>query len=78
MATSSVAVAGGVYSSLGTGPMYVSPEGPIRIVASASQPAANTIGHTLSFLTTPFNFALAEQLWAQPIGANSTVAIVTT
>jgi hypothetical protein len=58
--------------------MYVSPEGPIRVVGSTSQPAAGTIGHTLALLVTPFNFALAEQLWAIPLGSNSTIAIVTT
>ena len=76
--TATVTLPAGAYTSLGTGPLFVSPQAAIRVVASAGQPAANTVGHTLGFLTTPFNFALAEQLWGIPLGSNSTIAIVTT
>ena len=53
------------YTSLGTGPLYVSCEtGGVQIVAASSQPGANTLGHPLSFDPLgPFYFSFSEQLW---------------
>ena len=48
--TASVAVTTAAYVSLGTGPMYISPEGPVMIVVATSQPAASAVGHGLDFL----------------------------
>lgn len=76
--TTNVSVGPSAYVSLGTAPMYISPEGPIMIVAAASQPAATTQGHPLSFLTAPFNITLAEQIWAISLSPSNVNVTVTT
>lgn len=66
--TATVSIDSTAYVSLGTGPMYVSPQGPIMVVALAGgiAPVPSTPGHVLNpfMMPGPFNFTLAEQLWA--------------
>jgi hypothetical protein len=76
--TSQVSLSTTAYVSLGTGPMLISPASKISIVASASQPAANVQGHTLVFVTVPFYFPLAQQVWAISLDQASTAAVTAT
>lgn len=75
--TATVAVTTAAYVSLGTGPMYISPEGPVMIVVATSQPAASAVGHGLDFLNVPFSFTLAEQVWAIALNSNCNVVVTT-
>jgi hypothetical protein len=75
--TATVAVTTTAYISLGTGPMLISPQGPIMIVANASQPLASVVGHGLDFLSVPFPFTLAEVVWAIALNSNCSVIVTT-
>lgn len=79
--TSTVAVGSAAYTSLGTGPMLISPQQPVQIVAAASQPAVGTAGHMINagplLSPAPFYFSLSEQVWAlAPGGATNVVVTV--
>lgn len=76
--TAQVTVPVGSYVSLGTGPLYATFTDRVQVVASASQPPANAVGMPLANLSVPFNFTLAEALWAQSLSLNSCTATVTT
>jgi hypothetical protein len=82
--TVSVAVSNsGNFTSLGTGPMYISVTmNAITIVAAASQPPKGTVGHPVSpEYPGPFFFSLAEQVWATspnaPPGGTQAVIVTT-
>jgi hypothetical protein len=75
--TASVSAVTTAYTSLGTGPMLISPQGPVMIIASASQPLATAVGHGLDFLSVPFPFTLAEQVWAIALNSNCNVIVTT-
>ena len=68
------------YTSLGTGPMFITVSGgPIQIAAAAGQPAASAVGHPIPAAgplqaALPLYFSLAEQVWS--IGA-ATVTVTT-
>jgi hypothetical protein len=77
--TASVAVNATSFTSLGTGPMYISTTSEsCIIVAAASQPAAATVGHPIAPENPDaFFFSLAEVVWAlSPSGPQN--VIVTT
>jgi hypothetical protein len=73
----------GNFTSLGTGPMYISVTmNAIIIVASASQPTKGTVGHPVSpEYPGPFFFSLAEVVWATspnaPPGSSQAVIVTT-
>jgi hypothetical protein len=75
MTTSSVSVGATAFVSLGTGPMIISPEDRIAIVAAGSQPVVTTVGHPIEFTSLPFYFPLAEQVWAIALGDATTVIV---
>ena len=75
--TNPVAVNSSSYTSLGTGPMIISPELPIMVVFSASQPAATVVGHPLSFMYQPFYSPLSEQAWAIARNGSGNVIVST-
>jgi hypothetical protein len=75
--TASVSAVTTAYTSLGTGPMLISPQGPVMIVVAASQPLATAVGHGLTFLNVPFPFTLSEQVWAIALNSNCSVIVTT-
>jgi hypothetical protein len=79
MATTTVEVNPKSYVSLGTGPMYISPQKPILIVAAAAQPAPDAAGHRLAdpLVPTPFYFSFAQMVWAISISQRGNVVVTT-
>jgi hypothetical protein len=68
---------GASFTNLGTGPLYVSTQGPILIAVSSTQPSPDAAGHFLNNLVVPFYFELAEQVWALSLSTSSPTTDVT-
>jgi alkylation response protein AidB-like acyl-CoA dehydrogenase len=71
MVTSTVTVTSLAYVSLGTtqsgAGMLLNANGPIQVVAAASQPAANTVGHPINYEQNPTYLPFlitGTQVWA--------------
>lgn len=79
MATAQVTINPNTYVSLGTSPMIVGP-GRYQVVASASQPANNALGHSMAYAPSPFTIApaTAQSIWAQALDTSTTSVTVTT